>query len=134
MVDMLVIWSEVRSIILKSASSLTLLLSLGIFIYNCSTSVSLYREGNPYWVGWTSKAFQCIEKGLNKLPTNNKVQIQIQDSLLYSRVIEIGFPNQRFTESASDLKISEKVSIYDKGILLIQCEPWEIYISKKKNE
>ena len=131
---MLVIWGEVRSIILKSTSLLTLFLSLGIFIYNCSTSASLYREGNPYWVGWSSKAFQCIEKGLNRLPANNKVQIQIQDPLLYSRVIEIGFPNQRFTDSISDLKISEKVSIYDKEISLIHCEPWKIYISKHKNE
>ena len=114
----------------------TLLFSIMIIVGGLSflnlsfDSVRLTNPEKTYWQNWTLQSFECLDELLDQFETDREITLDIQDPLLFQRLVEIGFPSHSFTTKLTNVMISDRDLGNLEKISSIQCGTWKIFVNK----
>ncbi len=100
------------------------------FLNLTSDAIRLANPEKTYWQNWTLQSFECLDELLNQFETDKEITLDIQDPLLFQRLVEIGFPSHSFTTEPTNLIISDRDLGNSEKVSNLQCGTWKIFVNK----
>jgi hypothetical protein len=100
------------------------------FLKLSTDSIRLTDPEKTYWPNWTLQSFECLDELVNQFETDKEITLDIQDPLLFQRLVEIGFPSHKLTTRPTSITISDRDLVGSKEGKYHQCGNWKIFVDK----
>jgi hypothetical protein len=110
--------------------SVVLIVGALSFLDLSSDSIRLTDPEKTYWLNWTFQSFECLDELVNQFETDKEITLDVQDPLLFQRLVEIGFPLHKFTTKSTNVTISDRDLGSSKEEVYPQCGNWKIFVGK----